>query len=153
MLRTMMNGKIHRATVTQADVNYVGSLTIDADLMELADILPYQEVHVLNVTNGQRMVTYAMLGERGSGVMCLNGAAARHGHPGDIIIVIAYAHLDEAEARALRPSIVIVDEHNRPAQHLPPTVTDNHNYQHEGAGAISLEAEMGLTSANGASSL
>ena len=135
----MMNGKIHRATVTQADVNYVGSLTIDADLMDLADILPYQEIHVLNVTNGQRMVTYAMLGERGSGVMCLNGAAARHGRPGDIVIVIAYAHIEESAARTLRPSIVIVDEHNRPAQALPPTVTDNHNYQREGAGATSDE--------------
>jgi aspartate 1-decarboxylase len=146
MLRTMMNGKIHRATVTQADVNYVGSLTIDANLMELSDILPYQEIHVLNVTNGQRMVTYAMLGERGSGVMCLNGAAARHGRPGDIIIVIAYAHLDEAEARALRPSIVIVDEHNRPVDALPPTVTDNHNYRHTGAGATNADALNGATS-------
>ena len=108
-----MNGKIHRATVTQADVNYVGSLTIDADLMDLADILPYQEIHVLNVTNGQRMVTYAMTGERGSGVMCLNGAAARHGRPGDIIIVITYGHYETAEARVLKPKIVIVDEHNR----------------------------------------
>ena len=138
----MMNGKIHRATVTEADVNYVGSLTIDANLMELADILPYQEVHVLNVTNGQRMVTYAMLGERGSGVMCLNGAAARHGQPGDIIIVIAYAHLDDAEARALKPSIVIVDENNRPAEQLPPTVQDKHIHHREGAGETHAAATM-----------
>jgi aspartate 1-decarboxylase len=118
MLRTMCKGKIHRATVTQADVNYVGSLTIDEDLMEMADILAYEEVHVLNVTNGHRQVTYAMKGERGSGIMCLNGAAARHGRPGDIIIVIAYAHYEDTEARVMRPKIVIVDEKNRPQEFL-----------------------------------
>ena len=118
MLRTMCKGKIHRATVTEADVNYVGSLTIDEALLELSDILPYEEVHVLNVTNGQRMVTYAMTGERGSGVMCLNGAAARHGRPGDIIIVIAYGHYEDGEARRMKPQIVIVDEHNRPREML-----------------------------------
>ena len=110
----MCKGKIHRASVTQADVNYVGSLTIDEDLMELSDTLPYEEVHVLNVTNGQRMVTYAMIGERGSGIMCLNGAAARHGRPGDIIIVVTYGHYENDEARVLKPKIVIVDERNRP---------------------------------------
>src|SRR4028119_1726778 len=119
MLRTMCKGKIHRATVTQADVNYVGSLTVDEELLELSDILPYEEVHVLNVTNGQRMVTYAMLGERGSGIMCLNGAAARHGRPGDIIIVIAYGHFEDAEARTMQPKIVIVDADNRPTEMLP----------------------------------
>lgn len=112
----MCKGKIHRATVTEADVNYVGSLTVDEELLELSDILPYEEVHVLNVTNGQRMVTYAMVGERGSGIMCLNGAAARHGRPGDIIIVIAYGHYDDAEARVFQPKIVIVDERNRPCR-------------------------------------
>jgi aspartate 1-decarboxylase len=116
----MCKGKIHRATVTQADVNYVGSLTIDEDLMELSDIIAYEEVHVLNVTNGQRMVTYAMVGERGSGIMCLNGAAARHGRPGDIIIVIAYGHFEDHEARVLQPKIVIVDENNRPQEVLTP---------------------------------
>ncbi len=112
----MCKGKIHRATVTEADVNYIGSLTVDEELLELSDILPYEEVHVLNVTNGQRMVTYAMVGERGSGIMCLNGAAARHGRPGDIIIVIAYGHYEDAEARAFYPKIVIVDERNRPCE-------------------------------------
>jgi aspartate 1-decarboxylase len=112
----MCKGKIHRATVTEADVNYVGSLTVDEDLLELSDILPYEEVHVLNVTNGQRMVTYAMVGERGSGIMCLNGAAARHGRPGDIIIVIAYGHYEDGEARVFQPKIVIVDERNRPCE-------------------------------------
>ena len=115
----MCKGKIHRATVTQADVNYVGSLTIDENLMELADILPYEEVHIVNVTNGQRMVTYAIVGERDSGVMCLNGAAARHGRPGDIIIVIAYGHYEDREARVMQPKIVIVDTHNRPTEMLP----------------------------------
>ena len=115
----MCKGKIHRATVTQADVNYVGSLTIDENLMELADIIPYEEVHIVNVTNGQRMVTYAIVGERGSGVMCLNGAAARHGRSGDIIIVIAYGHYEDAEARVMQPKIVIVDENNRPTEMLP----------------------------------
>jgi aspartate 1-decarboxylase len=125
----MCKGKIHRATVTQADVNYVGSLTVDEELLELSDILPYEEVHVLNVTNGQRMVTYAMLGERGSGIMCLNGAAARHGRPGDIIIVIAYGHFEDAEARALKPKIVIVDEHNRPREIMSPT-SNSGDYYH-----------------------
>ena len=115
----MCKGKIHRATVTQADVNYVGSLTIDENLMELADIIPYEEVHIVNVTNGQRMVTYAIVGERDSGVMCLNGAAARHGRAGDIIIVIAYGHYEDHEARVMQPKIVIVDTHNRPTEMLP----------------------------------
>lgn len=122
----MCKGKIHRATVTEADVNYVGSLTIDEDLLELSDILPYEEVHVLNVTNGQRMVTYAMTGERGSGVMCLNGAAARHGRPGDIIIVIAYGHYEDGEARRMKPRIVIVDERNRPREMLPTPDSEKH---------------------------
>ena len=124
MLRAMCKGKIHRATVTEADPNYVGSLTVDTDLLELSDILPYEEVHVLNVTNGQRMVTYAMAGERGSGVMCLNGAAARHGMPGDIIIVIAYGYFEDAAARALEPKIVIVDAQNRALQTLPVETTE-----------------------------
>ena len=115
----MIKAKIHRATVTQADLNYVGSLTIDKDLMEMCDILPNEQVHVLNVTNGQRMVTYAIEGERGSGVMCLNGAAARHGQKGDIVIVITYAHFTDEEARALQPNVVVVDENNAPVQRIP----------------------------------
>ncbi len=110
----MIKAKIHRATVTQADLNYVGSLTIDKNLMEMCDILPNEQVHVLNVTNGARMITYAIEGERGSGVMCLNGAAARHGQRGDIIIVITYAQYSDEEARALQPRVVIVDEKNAP---------------------------------------
>jgi aspartate 1-decarboxylase len=132
----MCKGKIHRATITEADVNYVGSLTIDEELMELSDILPYEEIHVLNVTNGQRMVTYAMIGKRGSGVMCLNGAAARHGRPGDIIIVIAYGHYEDHEARALQPSIVIVDENNKPVEQLPPTKDDEDIHSRQGPGIV-----------------
>jgi aspartate 1-decarboxylase len=119
MLRTMAKAKIHRATVTQADLNYVGSLTIDEELMELCDILPNEQVHIVNVTNGHRMVTYAIRGERGSGVMCLNGAAARHGQKGDIIIVMTFAHYTDEEARTMRPKVVVVDESNRPVQLLP----------------------------------
>ena len=119
MLRTMVKAKIHRATVTQAELNYVGSLTIDLELMELCDILPNEQVHVLNVTNGQRMVTYAIAGERGSGVMCLNGAAARHGQKGDIVIVMTYAHLNDDEAHGFAPKVAVVDEKNRLMQLLP----------------------------------
>ena len=118
MLRTLVKAKIHRATVTQADLNYVGSLTIDLDLMELCDILPNEQVHIVNVTNGHRMVTYAIEGERGSGVMCLNGAAARHGQKGDIIIVMTFGHFAEDEARSWKPQIVVVDEANRATQQL-----------------------------------
>ena len=127
----MCKGKIHRATVTQADVNYVGSLTIDENLMDLADIIPYEEVHIVNVTNGQRMVTYAIVGERGSGVMCLNGAAARHGRRGDIIIVIAYGHYEDAEARAMQPKIVIVDADNRAVEMLPSEDATQNSDEHE----------------------
>ena len=115
----MVKAKIHRATVTQADLNYVGSLTIDADLMEICDILPNEQIHIVNVTNGHRMVTYAIVGERGSGVMCLNGAAARHGQKGDIIIAMTYAHYSDEEARVMQPKIVVVDENNHPVQVLP----------------------------------
>lgn len=112
--RVMCRGKIHRAVITQADLSYVGSLTVDEDLLELSDILPYEQVHVVNVNNGQRFVTYAIAGERGSGVMCLNGAAARLGQVGDVIIVLSYGHFSDEEARNLKPKVVFVDENNRP---------------------------------------
>ncbi len=118
MLRTLVKAKIHRATVTQADLNYVGSLTIDLDLMEMCDIVSNEQVHIVNVTNGHRMVTYAIEGERGSGVMCLNGAAARHGQTGDLIIVMTFGHFAPEEARVWKPQIVVVDERNRPVQVL-----------------------------------
>ncbi|MBM3290589.1 MAG: aspartate 1-decarboxylase [Candidatus Hydrogenedentes bacterium] len=113
MLLTLMKSKIHRATVTQADLNYVGSLTLDPDLMDAADIFLHEKVQVLNVNNGARFETYAIEGARGSGVCCLNGPAARQGQPGDIVIVVTYAQMDPAEARAHRPKNVHVDAHNR----------------------------------------
>src|SRR5579875_3008693 len=112
MQRTMCKGKIHRATVTQANLNYVGSITIDADLMEAADIYPYERVQVVNCNNGARLETYTIPGARGSGVICLNGAAARLTAEGDIVIIISYAQYDEQEIRTLEPHIVFVDAAN-----------------------------------------
>jgi aspartate 1-decarboxylase len=109
----MFKSKIHRATVTQADLDYEGSLTLDADLLEAADILPGEEVHVWNVTRGTRLTTYAMLGERGSGVVCINGAAAHLVAPGDLVIVATFAPMKDDEARRHRPKVVLVDAHNR----------------------------------------
>ena len=113
MLRTMLKSKIHRATVTEANVEYEGSVTIDADLMRAANILPYEQVQIYDCTNASRLTTYAIPGERGSGILCVNGAAARLVHVGDTVIVIAYAQLDDAEARAFHPSVVFVDDANR----------------------------------------
>ena len=104
MLRTMMKSKIHRATVTQADLHYVGSVTVDEDLLDAADLLPGELVHIVDVTNGARLETYTIAGERGSGVIGINGAAARLVQPGDLVILIAYAQLETAEARELQPS-------------------------------------------------
>ncbi len=112
MQRTMCKGKIHRATVTQANLHYVGSITIDADLLEAANIYPYEKVQVVNVNNGARLETYTIAGARGSGVICLNGAAARHAAEGDIVIIISYAQYDEQEIRALEPCLVFVDAEN-----------------------------------------
>jgi aspartate 1-decarboxylase len=115
MRRSLFKSKIHRATVTHADLAYEGSLTIDADLMRAADILPFEKVHVWNTTNGTRLETYALEGEAGSGVICVNGAAARHAQPGDVIIIASFAEaVDEAEAQAWRPTIVRVDASNHP---------------------------------------
>ncbi|GGV64597.1 aspartate 1-decarboxylase [Streptomyces longisporoflavus] len=114
MLRTMFKSKIHRATVTQADLHYVGSVTIDADLLDAADLLPGELVHIVDITNGARLETYTIEGERGSGVIGINGAAAHLVHPGDKVIIISYAQVDDAEARALRPKVVHVEgENNR----------------------------------------
>lgn len=115
MLRTMLQGKIHRATVTQAELHYVGSITIDEALLEAADILPGQQVDVVDVDNGARLTTYTLAGARDSGIVCVNGAAARLVHVGDTVIVIAYAQLEDAEARAFSPSVVFVDGRNRVA--------------------------------------
>jgi aspartate 1-decarboxylase len=113
MLRVMMKSKIHRATITQADLNYEGSLTIAAELMQAADILPYEMVHVYNISNGERFETYAIEGEAESGVICLNGAAARKGAPGDLIIITTYATYGGTELEQHQPKLVLVDRHNR----------------------------------------
>lgn len=109
----MLKSKIHRATVTQADLHYVGSVTIDADLMDAADLLPGELVHVVDVDNGARLETYVIEGERGSGVIGINGAAARLVHPGDLVIVLGYAVLGEDDARGRKPQVVHVDDRNR----------------------------------------
>ncbi len=113
MLRTMLKSKIHRATVTTADLNYVGSVTVDEDLMDAADLLPGEQVAIVDVTNGARLETYVIAGERGSGVLGINGAAAHLVHPGDIVILIAYGLMDSQEATAYRPKVVFVDGRNR----------------------------------------
>ena len=109
----MLKSKIHRATVTDADVHYEGSLTLDQDLLEAADIVPYEEVHVWNVSRGTRFRTYAMLGERGTGIVCANGAAALLVEKGDLVIIATFTLVENAEVRAFRPRIVFVDEKNR----------------------------------------
>ncbi|MET0135894.1 MAG: aspartate 1-decarboxylase [Kibdelosporangium sp.] len=113
MLRTMLKSKIHRATVTQADLHYVGSLTVDPDLLDAADLLPGEQVAIVDVTNGARLETYVIEGERGSGVIGVNGAAAHLVHPGDLVIVISYGMMDTAEAAAFRPNVVFVDGQNK----------------------------------------
>jgi aspartate 1-decarboxylase len=126
MFRTMLKSKIHRATVTQADLHYVGSVTVDEDLMDAADLLPGEQVAIVDVTNGARLETYVIAGPRGSGVIGINGAAARLVHEGDLVILISYCTVTDAEARVLRPKVVFVDAGNRvvgtgadPAEVLP----------------------------------
>lgn len=115
-MRTMLRGKIHRATVTGADLHYEGSVTIDVDLLEQADIIPYQQVDIWNVTNGERFTTYALAGQRGSGVVCINGAAAHKASKGDLVIIASFSQMTEEEARAWTPRCVFVDARNRPVQ-------------------------------------
>lgn len=109
----MFKSKIHRATVTEANLNYMGSITIDEALMEAADILPNEKVQIVNNNNGARFETYVIKGPKNSGVVCLNGAAARLVQPGDLVIIISYAVMDHREARAFKPTVVMVDEGNR----------------------------------------
>ncbi len=116
MVLNMLKGKIHRATVVQAELDYVGSITVDEDLMEAAGILEYEKVTVADVNNGKRLETYVIAGERGSGMICLNGAAAHYVEVGDKVIIMCYAQMDEAEARAFQPHVVFVDEKNRPVR-------------------------------------
>ena len=126
MLRTMMKSKIHRATVTQADLHYVGSVTVDEDLLDAADLLPGELVHIVDITNGARLETYTIAGERGSGVIGINGAAARLVQPGDLVILIGYGQMETAEARTFTPHVVFVNADNKvvvtggdPAEALP----------------------------------
>lgn len=120
----MLKAKIHRATVTQAELDYVGSITVDMDLLEQAGILEYEKVQIVDVNNGSRFETYTIAGERGSGVMCLNGAAARMVQTGDKIILMAYAQVTSEEASELRPTVLFVDEKNK--------VTKVTNYEKHG---------------------
>ncbi|MER7459690.1 aspartate 1-decarboxylase [Micromonospora sp. NPDC126480] len=113
MLRTMLKSKIHRATVTQADLHYVGSVTVDQNLLDAADLLPGEQVAIVDITNGARLETYVIPGERGSGVIGINGAAAHLVHPGDLVILISYGQMDDAEARSYQPKVVHVDPANR----------------------------------------
>ena len=113
MMRIMHKAKIHQARVTEANLNYVGSITIDQELLDAAGIWPNEKVQVVNNNNGERLETYVIAGERGSGVICLNGAAARKAHPGDEVIIISYALLEEEEARNLEPQVVFVDHNNK----------------------------------------
>jgi aspartate 1-decarboxylase len=131
MFRTMLKSKIHRATVTQADLHYVGSVTIDEDLMDAADLLAGEQVAIVDVTNGARLETYVIAGPRGSGVIGINGAAARLVHEGDLVIIISYCTVTDAEARELEPKVVFVDADNHiagtshdPADALPGELDD-----------------------------
>jgi aspartate 1-decarboxylase len=130
MLREMMKSKVHRATVTQADLHYVGSCTLNATLMDAANLLPGEKVDIVDITNGSRLSTYIIEGPRDSGIVGINGAAAHLIHPGDLVILIAYGLLDDAEAKAFEPSVVFVDGDNRitrigtdPAEALPDGTT------------------------------
>ena len=113
MRRTFFKSKIHRATVTHADLEYEGSVTIDEDLMDAAGIWEYEAIHVWNVTRGTRLQTYALKGQRGSGIVCINGAAAHLNRPGDLVILATFAELEESEARVHKPVVVLVDRQNR----------------------------------------
>ncbi|WP_422123398.1 aspartate 1-decarboxylase [Planococcus sp. X10-3] len=112
MLRMMLNSKIHRATVTEADLNYVGSITIDQDLLDAVGMLPNEKVHIVNNNNGARFETYIISGKRGSGVICVNGAAARLVQKGDIVIILSYAYIMDDNARDHKPTVAIMDEAN-----------------------------------------
>ena len=113
MRRLMMKSKIHRVTVTETNLEYEGSLTVDEDLLDAADILPNEQIHIWNVTNGNRIITYALVGKRGSGTVCVNGAGAHLIKPGDIVIVATYATMKDKDARRYKPLVVLVDEKNR----------------------------------------
>ena len=119
MQRTMLKSKIHRATVTEADLQYEGSVTIDSELMETADILDFEQVDIYDITNGNRLTTYAIPGEAGSGAICINGAAAHLIHPGDLVIITSFGRYDEAELADHQPRLILVDAENRPCGTKP----------------------------------
>lgn len=135
MQRTMLKSKIHRATVTQADLHYVGSVTVDAELMKAADLYEGEQVAIVDVTNGARLETYVITGEGGSGTIGINGAAAHLIEPGDLVILISYAMMDDREAREFRPSVVFVDGDNTPTN-----VGANPGHAPAGSGLTSLQA-------------
>jgi aspartate 1-decarboxylase len=114
MLLTLLKGKIHRATVTQCDLHYEGSISVDASLLERSGILPHEQVDVLNINNGERFTTYALAAPAGSGTIGVNGAAARLAQKGDLVIIVAYARMDEAEAKTHQPRVLLVDSNNKP---------------------------------------
>ncbi len=114
MQLTLLKGKIHRATVTQCDLDYEGSISVDAGLLERAGMLPHEQVDVLNINNGQRFTTYAIAAPAGSGTIGINGAAARLAQKGDLVIIVAYARMEEAEAKSFQPRVLLVDAHNKP---------------------------------------
>jgi aspartate 1-decarboxylase len=114
MLLTLLKGKIHRATVTQCDLNYEGSISVDSALLERAGILPHEQVDVLNINNGERFTTYAIPAAAGSGVIGINGAAARLAQKGDLVIIVAYARMTEAQAKSFQPRVLLVDSNNKP---------------------------------------
>jgi len=112
MLIEVLKSKIHRATITQADIHYIGSIAIDEELMEAANLIEYEKVHVLNINNGERLETYVIKGKRGSGIISLNGAAARKAVAGDLIIIVSYASMDFKEAQTFKPSVIFPDSNN-----------------------------------------
>ncbi|MFQ5453967.1 MAG: aspartate 1-decarboxylase [Candidatus Zixiibacteriota bacterium] len=115
MLITVCKSKIHRATITDANLNYTGSISIDSDLMRLADLTPYEKIQIANISNGERFETYVIEGEAGSGDIVLNGAAARKGTVGDLIIIMAYGHIEKSEAVKFKPAVIHVDKNNKPS--------------------------------------
>jgi aspartate 1-decarboxylase len=121
MQRTLCKSKLHGATVTEANLHYAGSITIDAELMRAVDLVPYEQVHVLDITNGARVVTYCIEGRAGSGMVCANGAAAHLINKGDQVIILAYAQYSDDEVQHFKPKVLILDRHNRIAQRLPET--------------------------------
>jgi len=123
MFREIHKSKIHRAVVTEANLNYVGSITIDEDILDASNIIENEKVQIVNINNGARLETYVIVGPRGTGVVCLNGAAARLVQPGDLVIIISYAMMEESEARNYKPNVVIMDENNR-------IVTDSYKELH-----------------------